>query len=276
MARRTLRGAGRGERRSRRRGGTVEFADTRAYLPGDDVRQIDWYAFARLEQLLLKLYVEEQDLTVHLLVDHSASMGAGAPPKLPYARQLALALAYVALTGGDRVTCRAFRAGEPTPGGPPLRGRRGLLQLVRALEADDAARGRTSLGAAVRAFLARRPTPGVVVVLSDLFDGGGYQRPLEQLRYSGYEVHVLHVVAPDEVSPEPGADAELVCAETGEAVTVALDQRAVADYRAAFAAFAGGVASFCRRHELGYARALTSVPVDELVLGALRRGALVR
>ena len=97
VARRTLRGVGQGQRRSKRHGGAVEFSDYRRYAPGDDTRRIDWHAYARLEQMFLKLYVEEQDLSVHVLLDQSASMGTGEPAKLPFARQLAIALAYLAL-----------------------------------------------------------------------------------------------------------------------------------------------------------------------------------
>jgi len=276
VARRTLRGVGRGERRSKRRGGTVEFADYRAYAPGDDTRRIDWYAYARFEQLFLKLYVEEQDLAVHLLVDQSASMGVGEPPKLPYARSVAVALAYVALAGGDRVGVRVFRGGERPVRFGPARGRRALVRLLRYLGADADARGETSLAAAARAFCAERPTPGVVVVLSDLLDPGGYADGLRRLRYSGYEPHVVHVVAADEAEPQVGRDLDLVDAETGAVATVAFDRPAVEAYRAAFADFLAGAAAFCARHEIGYAVARTDVPFEEFVLEALRRRELVR
>lgn len=276
MARRTLRGVGHGERRSKRHGGTVEFADYRGYTPGDDTRHLDWYAYARFEQLFLKLYMEEQDLSVHLLLDQSASMGAGDPPKLPYARRVAVSLAYVALAGGDRVSLRVFRGGERARTFGPLRGRGDLVRLVHFLGGDPRAAGRTSLEGAVRAFLAARPTPGVVIVLSDLLDPGGYEEPLRRLRYSGYEPHLIHLIAPDEAEPPVGQDFELEDAETGEVVTVAFDRRAVLEYRKAFQSFQAGVEDFCRRHELGYVAARTDVPFEELVLTALRERALVR
>jgi uncharacterized protein (DUF58 family) len=275
VAHKTLRGVGRGERRSKRHGGTVEFADYRGYTPGDDTRQIDWYAYARLEDLYLKLYVQEQDLTLHLLIDQSASMGTGEPPKLPYARAAAAALAYVALAGGDRVTVRPFRGGERAA---PFtcRGRSGLVRLLRFLETDPAASGETSLSAAARAFVARKPPPGVVLVLSDLLDPAGYAEPLERLRYSGFEVHLMHVVAPDEAEPQVGQDVDLEDAETGRTLTVALTQRAVRRYREAFSAWAAEISAFCRRHEIGYVQARTDVPLEELVLHSLRRSDLVR
>ena len=276
VARKTLRGVGRGERRSKRHGGTVEFADYRRYAPGDDTRQIDWYAYARLEQMFLKLYMEEQDLSLHLLVDQSASMGAGEPPKLPYARRVAAALAYVGMAAGDQVSVRCCRGGERTRPLGPYRGRAQLVRLLQALEQDDQARGETSLAGVARTFVAQRPAPGVVVVISDLLDPAGYAEPLERLRYTGHEVHLVHVVAPDEAEPEVGQDVDLVDAETGEVAGVSLDQAAVREYRAAFQAYVDGVRAFCRKHEIGHVLPRTDHPFEELVLDALRRGALVR
>lgn len=276
VARRTLKGVGRGERRSKRHGGTVEFADYRRYTPGDDTRRIDWYAYARLEQMFLKLYMEEQDLSLHLLLDQSASMAAGDPPKLPHARQLAVALAYIALAAGDRVTVRPFRAGERGASYGPLRGRHSLARLLRFLDADPWGRGTTSLAAAAEAFVSRSPARGVVIVLSDLLDRSGVEEPLKRLRYSGFECHVLHLIAPDEAEPEVGKDFDLVDSETGDVVTVAMNQRAVRDYRRAFQAYVERIERFCTRHEIGYVQARTDEPFEELILGGLRRSDLVR
>jgi uncharacterized protein (DUF58 family) len=294
-ARRTLKGSGMGERRSKRHGGTVEFADYRGYSPGDDTRRIDWYAYARLEQLFLKLYVEEQDLSLHLLIDHSASMGVGAdepdggrseaapdpertacPTKLTYARRVAVALAYIALAGGDRVSVRAVRGAERAAPFGPLRGRRDLMRLVRFLGQDPSAVGETSLGAATGDFLARKPTPGVVVLLTDLLDPAGYEGALERLRYSGHEPHVVHIVAPEEAEPQVDQDLDLVDAETGRVVTVAFDRGAVKAYREAFAAFQQRADAFCTRHGIGYVLARTDNPFEELVLRALRQRSWVR
>lgn len=282
VARRTLRGVGQGERRSKRHGGTVEFADYRGYSPGDDTRRIDWYAYARLEALFLKLYVAEQDLALHVLLDQSASMGTGAdaetgrPSKLDHARRIGAALAYVGLSGGDRVTVRAFRGGERAPQLGALRGRDAFLRLLRFLEQDPEASGRTSFADAARTFIARRPPVGVVVVLTDLLDPAGYEEPLRRLRAAGHEPFVVHVVSPDEVEPAVGQDVDLQDAETGEVVSVALDRAAVQAYREAHARFRAGAAAFCLRSELGYVEARTDVPFDELVLNVLRRGSLVR
>ncbi len=280
-ARRTLRGVGQGERRSKRHGGTVEFADTRPYSAGDDTRAIDWYAYARLEQLLLKLYVEEQDLTVHLLVDHSASMGSGTPPKLPLARQLAVALAFIGLAAGDRVAVRPFRGGEAELGFGPSRGRAALPRLLRFLSRDGGARGASDLRGATRAFLARRPAPGVVVLVSDLLDDARVEpaevvRALDELRHAGHEVHAIHLVAPDEAEPQVGQDVDLVDVESGEVVAVSLTRAAVRAYRAAFAERCALLRARFGRAGIGYALVRSDQPFEEVVLGTLREGALLR
>lgn len=284
VARKTVRGLGPGERRSRRAGGAVEFADYRRYAPGDDIRRIDWYAYARLEQLVLKLFLEEQDLALHILVDQSASMGqggagpsaAGGASKLSYARRVATALAYVGLSGGDRVQLNVVRGGSPTPPIGPLRGKESLRRLLDRLGRDPAASGRTSLSQAVMAFASRRPPHGVVVLISDLLDPAGVEAPLRGLCGAGHEVHVVHVVAPDEMEPPVGQDVDLEDAETGERVTVALDRRAVQAYREAWTRWQADVAGLCRRLEAGYVLASTAVPFEDLVLDVLRRRAMVR
>lgn len=276
VARKSLKGIGQGERRGKRAGGSVEFSDYRRYSPGDDTRRVDWYAYARLEQMFLKLFVEEQDLAVHLLVDLSGSMEAGSPPKRLQALQVAAALGYVALSAGDKVTpwfLREERAERPLPA---LRGRHSLARLLQALSESGSGAGGTSLDASVRAFLGRRPARGVAVLISDLLDPGGVQGPLERLRYAGFELHVLHVIAPEEREPEVGAEVDLQDLETQETVAVSLDQRAIRAYRAAFEAFLSETEALCLRHGISYVPASSSDPLDELVLGALRRSSLVR
>lgn len=275
-ARRALRGLGQGERRGRRHGGAVEFADTRGYVPGDDPRRIDWWAYARLESLLVRLYVEEQDLSLHVLLDRSASMATGTPPKDVHARRLAAALAWVGLAQGDRVTVRLFAGGEDDPPLGPLRGRAALHRLLASLAARGEAEGVTSLDDAARAFVARRPPTGVVLLISDLLDPAGLERPLARLRHGGHEVHVVHVLARDELAPEVGADVDLEDAETGEVQGVVLDQAGVAAYQAALARFLEGARRACAVQGAGYVLAPTDVPVEELVLDALRRAGIVR
>ena len=277
VAKRTLRGIGRGDRRSKRHGGSVEFSDYRGYSWGDDVRRIDWHAFARFEALFLKLFVEEQDLAVHVLVDASPSMLAGRPQKLAYALRAAAALGYVALAAGDRLTLRPFVAGEARASLGPLRGRSRLARLLQFLEGvarDARPEGKTSLDSATKAFLARRPEPGVVLVVSDFMDPAGHERSIARLASAGLEPFLLQVASRDEIEPRLGEDLDLVDAETGETVTVALDRPAVRAYAERWGAFARGLEAVAKKHEIGHALAPTDVPFESLILELCRRGAL--
>ncbi|MEZ6189150.1 MAG: DUF58 domain-containing protein [Planctomycetota bacterium] len=275
VARKTLKGLGHGARRSKRAGGAVEFADYRAYAPGDDPRQIDWYAYARFEELYLKLFMAEQDLQVHLVCDHSASMRTGTPPKLGFAWHVLLALAYVGLAAGDRVRLELFAEAGALARLGPLQGRRGLARLLGFLKAQPEPSAGTDLARAVRGFLARRPAPGVVVVFSDFLDPLGFKEPLERLRYSGFEPHVIHVVAPDEVEPQLGPDVDLVDVETGVVHTLPLDRASLAAYKARFAEFCAELEALCVRHQIGYARARSDQAPEAFVLETLRRSAVV-
>lgn len=275
VARKTLKGLGHGARRSKRAGGAVEFADYRAYAPGDDPRQIDWYAYARFEELYLKLFMAEQDLQVHLICDHSASMRAGTPPKLRFAWHVLLALAYIGLAAGDRVQLNLFADAGPFAKLGPLQGRRGLARLIGFLKAQPEPEAGTDLHRAVRGFLARRPPPGVALVISDFLDPQGFREPLERLRYSGFEPHVIHVVAPDEVEPTLGPDVELVDVETGEVHVLPLDRPSIAAYKARFRAFSAELKGLCAKHEIGYALASSDMAPETFVLETLRRSTVV-
>jgi uncharacterized protein (DUF58 family) len=274
VARRTLRGLGRGDRRSKRAGGSVEFSDYRRYAWGDEVRRIDWYAYARFETLFLKLFVEEQDLAVHVLVDASASMRTGTPAKLGYALRAAAALGYVALAAGDRLSLRAFVGAESSPPFGPARGRGRLPRLLQHLERTGSPGGKTSLAGAAAAFLARRPEPGVVLLISDLLDGDGYEKPLARLRAAGHEPFILQLAAPEEVAPALGDEHDLVDAETGEVVPVTLDRTAVRAYAERFRAFVAGVELFAKKLEIGHILVRTDLPFEALVLELCQRRAL--
>jgi uncharacterized protein (DUF58 family) len=278
VARRALRGLARGERRSQRRGGTIEFADYRTYVPGDDVRAIDWHAYARLEALFLKVFVAEQELALHLLVDSSPSMRTGSPAKLEHALRIAAALGYIALSSGDRLSVRPFVAGESRDALGPLRGTRSFARLLAYLEraGRDQQGGRTSLGAAALAFLSRRPQRGVVVILSDGFDPEGAGRALGLLRAGSHEPFFLHVASPDDVELARGAELDLVDAETGEVVSVMADRAAVAAHDRCFREFVHEIERHAARHECGYAFARTDVPFEELVLELCRRRVIAR
>jgi uncharacterized protein (DUF58 family) len=275
VARRTLSSARSGDRRSKRHGGTVEFSDYRRYAWGDDVRRIDWFAYARFESLFLKLFSEEQDLAVHVLVDASASMRTGEPSKLEHALRVAAALGYVALAAGDRLTLRTFVAGETEAPFGPARGRARLAALLAhfARVAAKPHEGTTSLSAAVNAFLARRPERGIVLVVSDFLDREGPEGAVGRLRVA-HEPFLLQVASREELEPRVGEELDLVDAETGETVSVTLDRTAVKAYAERLRAWNARLEGLANKLEVPHALAPTDVPVETLVLELLARRAL--
>lgn len=268
LVRRRFAGSAGGARRSTRRGSSAEFADHRPYHPGDDVRRIDWNAYARLEELVLRLYVAEEDVTLYLLIDTSASLSTGEPPKLDVAKKVAAALGYVALAGSERVAVMPFSSGIGRPLSP-VRGKRRVGTLLRHLDglAPD---GETDLSRAVDQFLARRPKPGVVAVVSDLLDPGGYRRPLDRLVAERHEPSIFHVLDREELDPTPGGDLVLVDAERGARVEVSLDGRALAAYRARVDAFLSDARDYAKRRGMGYVRVGGDLPFEQALLDYLR------
>lgn len=281
VARRVMQGSLKAERRSARRGVSAEFIDHRPYVVGDDLRHLDWHLFGRLEELFLKLYREEENLHLTLLVDTSASMAhrpegvAGGLSKRTYALQVAAALAYLGLSNMDRVNLVPFASalGEARW---RVKGRaqaHAIFDLLR--EQDRQPGGETDLRSVAKAFVARERRRGVVVVLSDFYDQEGYGPALKMLRQRKHEVFAIHVVDPRERDPAVRGDLRLVDSETGAARQVVVTDSLRARYREAFEALLRGVERFCIGSEFGYVEAGTEVPFDALVLTILRRGGLV-
>ncbi len=269
VARRRFAGASAGARRSTRRGSSAELADHRAYTAGDDVRRIDWNAYARLEELVLRLFVAEEDLSVYLLVDASASLALGEPPKIDAAKRLAAGIGYVALHGSDRVSVWPFADAGAKVAMPPARGRKQVGRLLRALDAITPL-GETDLARAVEALLARRPRPGLVAVVSDFLDPAGYERALDRLIAERHEPVLFHVVDPEELDPRPGGDLLLVDAERGRELEVTLDERALRAYRARVAAFLAELEGYAKKRGLFYVRVGTGADFEGALLRYLR------
>lgn len=286
VSRRMRAGQIQGERRSPSRGGSVEFADFRTYAPGDDFRQIDWNAYARLERLFIKLFVAEEDLTIHVLLDASDSMAWGEPEKWAYARRLAAALGYVALVGLDRVTGVALKGkgprGDSRNGSRenssslfrPHRGKRQALawfDWLSRLEPD----GTLDAAAALRDYRAIARHPGPLLVISDLL-GPGWEEGLRALAGHRFEVTVLHLLAPQEVSPELEGDLRLVDTETGTAVEVTADYDLIRRYRQRLTDWQAQWRQVCAAIDARYVFMETSTPLEALVLAYLRRYDVVR
>jgi len=271
VARRLYRGETRGSHGSPLRGASPDFADHRDYQPGDDFRTIDWNIFARLDRLFVKLFAEEEDLGVHLLVDASGSMGFGTPPKLDYARRLAAALGYIALHSLDRVGATTFAAGL----GGSLSPRRGRVQAFHLLEylSRVTAEGGTGVGAALQDYALRTRSPGLAIVISDLLGSPGWQRGIAALRYRRFDVVLVQVLDQEEIAPAASGPSRLVDRESGATLRLTVDEPVLAAYRDRLAAFHGSVEAFCLRSGVEYLRAGTMVPFEDLVLRYLRQGA---
>jgi len=268
LSRRAFRGRTRGERKSPRKGMSVEFSDYRPYGAGDDLRYVDWNIYGRLDRLYLKLFVDEEDLRLHLLLDGSASMSFGEPGKLHYAARLAAALGFVGLASHERVGVAVIRD-RMAEGWSPARGRGQLLSLLE-FAARLRAEGPTGLSDALVAYALRSREAGLAVLISDLLDPAGYERGLKALLERRFDVHVVHLLSPEELNPVLAGDLRLTDAETGEIQDFTMDGEAMRGYRERLGEFLESAESFCRANEISYHRVATDTPVEELVLRELK------
>jgi len=274
VAKQLFRGDSRGERRSTAHGASVEFADFRPYVQGDDFRRIDWNAFAKFENLMLRLFVEEQELAVHILLDTSLSMHFGNPDKFDYARRLAAALAYIALANTDRVTFTTLARGPDSddylgPTTRPLRGKPGIIRLMDRLSTLQPA-GRTDLNASLGRFALRTTRAGLVLVISDYLSDPGYEDGIKRLRYGKHDVVMIQTLSPQELAPELLGDVRLVDMETNLGVDVTANRAVLAAYAKRLAAFLHELASFAHKHGLSYVLANSGTNFEDLVLKQFR------
>jgi uncharacterized protein (DUF58 family) len=271
-SRRLTAGRMKGERRSVRRGQSVEFADYRNYSMGDDLRQLDWNVYARLERLFVKLFVEEEDVTVHLLVDASRSMDYGEPNKLDFARRAAGALGYMGLAGLDRVSVAFLGDGHATAM-RPMRGKRRAFELFDFLSSPRGER-HTGLAAAARDYAGRLRGLGPLVLISDLMDPG-YLDALRDLAGTRCQLSVLHVLAPEELDPVVPSDARLVDNETDAGIEVTGDDDLVERYRARLTEWQEEIAQFVGRRGGAYVAVPSDLDLADLLFDVLRRRRVV-
>lgn len=281
VSRKVFPGQLKGEKRSPRHGSSVEFADFRNYTPGDDFRYVDWNVYARLDRLFLKMFREEEDLHLYLLVDVSRSMRFGQPQtKLDAARRLAAALGYVGLASLDRVAAAAF-ADRVVERFRLTRGRRHAPRLFRFLAEAGEAGGTegsaapTDLPQSLREFAIQTRNPGVAVIVSDFLDPHGYREAITALLGCHFDVNAIQVLAPEELSPELAGDLRLVDSETGETREITVSGALLASYRRRAAEYCAELKQFCVSRGAGYGRLLTSDSTEEFVLRYLRRGGLL-
>ena len=235
---------------------------------------MDWNVYGRLDKLFLKMFVEEEDLHFYVLLDASESMTFGNPAKIDYARRVAAALGYIALSDLDRVAMWSFSHGL----GEHFRMARGRHMAGRMFAFLEGAEtgGQTSINEAANVFAARTRRPGIVVILSDFFDPGGYEAGLTRLLGRGFEINVIHVLDENEINPDLAGDLRLVDAETGDTREVTISGSSIARYGRTFDDFCGRLQNFCSTHAVGYIRTSTAFPFDEFVMQYMRRGRMLK
>ncbi len=274
VSRKIFRGRLKGERKSRRKGQSVEFTDFRNYVPGDDLRFIDWNLYARLDRLFLKLFLEEEDLHFYALIDASTSMDFGDPTKLHYAKQLAAALGFIGLCRSDRV--RISTLGESSQqAAPTLRGRQQLWRMLEYLDAIEPGEN-IPLVEGVKRFCVRCPGKGIVVLISDLLDKTGYEAALRLLIAREMDVFVFQVMTEEEWDPPITGDLELVDSEDGDVAEISVSRALLQRYRRTVSAFVEQAKEFCTRRGMTHLLARTDVPVEQFVGNYLRQRGLVR
>jgi uncharacterized protein (DUF58 family) len=273
VSRTAVAGGLKGVRRSSKRGQSVEFADYRNYTLGDDLRSLDWNVLARLEKLFVKLFVEEEDVTVHVLLDASGSMGAGSPEKLLFGKRAAAALAYVGLASYDRVAVTVLQ-GRVARRFPAVRGTNRIFQVLADLSGVRAAPGRTDLAAAARHYAAQVTRRGPLVLISDLFDPAA-ERAIAELAATRCELAVLHTLSPDELDPPLEGDLRLLDHETGDGVDITADLATIDAYRARLATWQETLGAVCTKRRASYVPVPTTLPLAELVFAELRRRRVV-
>jgi uncharacterized protein (DUF58 family) len=271
--RRPLPGGPAGEHLGRGQSASTEFADHRAYSPGDDFRRIDWNALARLDELTIRVTEAREDVGLYLILDCSTSMAAGDGAKARVARQLAAGLAYLALNQLDVV--RVYGLGDGMMSrSPRFTGRKqgaDVFRLLRTLPIVPA----TDIGAAFTAFLADRPAQGMLVVLSDLLNAAEYRAGLRRIVQAGFEVAVVHILSEAELNPALQGDVELIDSETAETIKISMTLEALSTYRRDLERWQQDIADFCRSIGVRYIQVPAERSLDAILLGDFRRYGLL-
>ena len=286
VASRVRAGQMKGERRSTKRGTSIEFADYRNYVRGDDLRRVDWNIYARLERPFIKLFEEEEDLSVHVLLDASRSMNypegdsAQERNKFFFGLRLAAALGHIALGTGDRLTVTAFHgdavgsAASPARLGP-VRGRGNSFRLIKFLT-DLNADGNTDLDRSLKDYVVAHNRAGLAFLITDLFSPSGYESGVTALQSKGYEVGIIHLLAPEEIEPPLAGDLRLIDIETGDPQDVSVDNSLRDIYKRRVQGWRDEIESYCLKRGVHYVPVTTNTKWDEIVLHNMRKMGVVK
>lgn len=274
VSKRVFAGRMRAERRTKKTGAGVEFADHREYQPGDDFRYLDWNVYQRFDRLLLRLFEEEEDLAIYFIIDASSSMGFGDARKLRYAKRVCAALAYVGLANLDRVSI-VSTTDKVLDRMPATRGKARIFKVFRFLKELEP-EGQTDLEDALKTFVAQNKRRGLVVLASDLYDPHGFERGINVLRYNKFDPFVVHVVDKEEAKPKLAGDVLLYDCESGDEREVTVTAKVLERFEHAYAEYLSDIEKFCSSKQVPYIQADVSVPFDELILRVFRRGGFLR
>jgi uncharacterized protein (DUF58 family) len=274
LSRKILKSKLQGERRSKNRGHSVEFADHRPYVAGDDLRFVDWNIYGRLEQLFLKLFLEEQDLTIHIVIDISASLSLGKPTKELFIKKLAAALGYVSLVNNNRLTISSFSEGVKGQL-KNMRGRNYIGAMAEFLLSSDC-EGLSHFDSSCRQLAAGRIGSGVMIVLSDFLFKEGLDSGLRRLISRQYDLYVIQVLSPEELAPELTGDLKLVDIEDADTAEITISSALLKYYKRNITAYCNELKDFCARRGAAYVLANSADSVESLTLNYLRRIRLLR
>jgi len=277
LCRKRARSSQKGERKSQARGQSVEFADHRNYVPGDDLRYLDWNLFGRLDRLFLKTYEEERELPLHLFLDGSRSMDFGEPSKFKIAQKIAAAMGVVALSGYDRLLLNVFPENQESAlhrhALGQLRGKSSIPTLLEHLSHLTIGEG-SSLNQVLQQEAQRCKTQGTVIILSDFMDASGYEKGLKAWCGKGMEVHAFMVLSPEELEPTLRGDLRLVDCEDGTSREVTFGRHRLKAYKATLQRYLEQITSFCQRHGIGFHLVPTDTDLESWLMADLRKAML--
>ena len=262
-----------GGRKSSAKGSSVEFSDYREYIPGDDIRRIDWSAYGRLDRLYIKQFMEEKEGVFQIFVDASKSMTFGEPPKTRQALQLAGALAYLVLNNLDRVYVSQMQEGTLQLG-KGLAGRQAFQRIMDELERMEFDGG-TDLN---RAIMARQyPGSGASIVISDFLDENGIEPALKYLRYKKQQIILIQILARQELAIEGEGVVNLLDMETGEEVRLTLNRSTVEQYEIALQNMQNRLKELAKKYEASYIQMAADEPLDRFLFDTIcNQGMIVR
>jgi uncharacterized protein (DUF58 family) len=274
VSRKVFAGRMRAERRTKKSGSGVEFADHREYQPGDDFRYLDWNVYQRFDKLLVRLYEEEEDLAIYFIIDASASMAFGDGKKLKYAKKICAALAYVGLANLDRVSI-VSTSDQVMDRMQQTRGKARIFKVFRFLR-EVKPEGVTDLHDALKTFVAQNKRRGLAVLISDLYDPHGFEKGINVLRYNKFDPFVVHVVDPEERKPKLHGDVLVYDCETGDEREVTVTAKVLERFELAAREYQNEIDRFCATNTVPYITADVNVPFDELILRVFRRGGFLK